>query len=139
MNIKNLLISISLSVIPLTSLANTYTPGQITVTGQYTHFPSYYYGDTKVQDEICFKVDAKWKSYLPTKNRGRDGFCFSNHLSAKKIFKTSNATKNLCYTGRAQVTITNYDSEEDMINKFPDMAKIVSAKNVTAARKIKCN
>jgi hypothetical protein len=114
--------------------------GEVTLTGTYSRTldPEYleYMGDG-----ICFEPDQKSSALVPRpKGDERTAwFCFSNFEQAKKTFKLPDTIKkDFCkYEGKATITIKDYNLfiEE---TEGSDLTQLVSAKDITPAKAVKC-
>ena len=114
--------------------------GQATLTGTYSRVldPEYvvYLGDG-----IFFTPDAKSALLIP-RPKGDQRivyFCFSNFEQAKKTFKLPDTIKkDYCkYEGKATITIKDYNLFV-VETEGSDLTQLVSAKNITPAKAVKC-
>ncbi len=66
-------------------------------------------------------------------------FCFSNFEQAKKIFQLPDTIKkHYCkYEGKATITINDYNLFVEE-TEGSDLTQLVSAKNITPAKAVKC-
>ncbi|WP_174493918.1 hypothetical protein [Acinetobacter sp. Marseille-Q1623] len=115
--------------------------GQATLTGTYSRELDPEYVDY-LGDHICFTPDKKSASLIP-RPKGDERivyFCFSNFEQAKKTFKLPNSIqKGYCsYEGKATITIKNYELFFIESEGF-DHTTLISAKNVTPAKAVKCD
>lgn len=114
--------------------------GQVTLTGTYSRNLDPEYIDY-MGDAICFKPDSAYTKLIPRpKGDTRTAwFCFSNFDKAKATFKLSNQIKKgyCTYEGKATITIKNYDLFFIESEGF-DLTQLVSAKNITPAKAVKC-
>ena len=114
--------------------------GDVTLTGTYlrTLDPEYleYMGDA-----ICFEPDKKSSALIP-RPKGDERiawFCFSNFEQAKKTFKLPDSIKkDFCkYEGKATINIKDYNLFVEE-TEGSDLTQLVSAKNITPAKAVKC-
>lgn len=114
--------------------------GNVTLTGTYSRTldPEYleYMGDG-----ICFEPN-KTSSALVPRPKGDERtawFCFSNFEQAKKIFKLPDSIKKgFCkYEGKATITIKDYKLFVEETEGF-DLTQLISAKDITPAKAVKC-
>ena len=114
--------------------------GDATLTGTYSRTldPEYleYMGDA-----ICFEPDQKSSAHIP-RPKGDERiawFCFSNFEQAKKTFKLPDTIKkDYCkYEGKATITIKDYNLFV-VETEGSDLTQLVSAKNITPAKAVKC-
>ncbi|QUY38143.1 hypothetical protein [Acinetobacter junii] len=114
--------------------------GEVTLTGTYSRTldPEYleYMGDA-----ICFEPDQKSSAHIP-RPKGDERiawFCFSNFEQAKKTFKLPDTIKkDYCkYEGKAIITIKDYNLFVEE-TEGSDLTQLVSAKNITPAKAVKC-
>ena len=114
--------------------------GEVTLTGTYSRNldPEYleYMGDG-----ICFEPDQKSSAHIP-RPKGDERiawFCFSNFEQAKKTFKLPDTIKkDYCkYEGKATITIKDYNLFV-VETEGSDLTQLVSAKNITPAKAVKC-
>ena len=112
----------------------------MTLTGTYSRNldPEYleYMGDG-----ICFEPDQKSSANIP-RPKGDERiawFCFSNFEQAKKTFKLPDTIKkDYCkYEGKATITIKDYNLFV-VETEGSDLTQLVSAKNITPAKAVKC-
>ena len=117
-----------------------YYTGQTTLTGTYSRNLDPEYVDY-MGDDVCFYPDKKSSSLIPRpKGDTRIAwFCFSNFETAKKTFKLPNSIKKgyCTYEGKATVTIKNYRLLIAETEGY-DSSHLVSAKNITPAKVMKC-
>ena len=114
--------------------------GEVTLTGTYSRTldPEYleYMGDG-----ICFEPDQKPSALVPRpKGDERTAwFCFSNFDQARKTFKLPDSIKkDFCkYEGKATITIKDYNLFVEE-TEGSDLTQLVSAKNITPAKAVKC-
>ena len=114
--------------------------GQATLTGTYSRVLDPEYVDY-LGDGICFTPDAKSALLIP-RPKGDQRivyFCFSNFEQAKKTFKLPDTIKkDYCkYEGKATITIKDYNLFV-VETEGSDLTQLVSAKNITPAKAVKC-
>ena len=144
-------ILVALMTLPILAQAQTFKyqkdisgfkhyKGEVTLTGTYSRNldPEYleYMGDG-----ICFEPDQKSSAHIP-RPKGDERiawFCFSNFEQAKKIFKLPDTIKkDYCkYEGKATITIKDYNLFV-VETEGSDLTQLVSAKNITPAKAVKC-
>ncbi|MFW1858628.1 hypothetical protein [Acinetobacter defluvii] len=117
-----------------------YYTGQATLTGTYSRNLDPEYVDY-IGDAICFYPDKKSAPLIP-RPKGDERmawFCFSNFENAKKTFKLPNTIKKgyCTYEGKATVTIKDYELFF-IISEGYDLTRLVSAKNISPAKAVKC-
>lgn len=114
--------------------------GQVTLTGTYFRELDPEYVDY-LGDNICFTPDKKSASLIPRpKGDERSAyFCFHNFEQARKTFKLPDSIKKgyCTYEGKATITIKNYDLFFIESEGF-DYTTLISAKNVTPVKTVKC-
>lgn len=118
-----------------------YYTGQTTLTGTYSRIMEPEYVDY-LGDSICFEPDKKSASQIP-RPKGDDRnayFCFKNFEQARKTFKLpNNINKGYCsYEGKATINIKGYQLFYIASEGF-DATTLVSAKNITPAKAVKCD
>ena len=144
-------ILVALMTLPILAQAQTFKyqkdisgfkhyKGEVTLTGTYSRNldPEYleYMGDG-----ICFEPDQKSSAHIP-RPKGDERiawFCFSNFEQAKKTFKLPDTIKqDYCkYEGKATITIKDYNLFV-VETEGSDLTQLVSAKNITPAKAVKC-
>ena len=144
-------ILVALMTLPILAQAQTFKyqkdisgfkhyKGKVTLTGTYSRNldPEYleYMGDG-----ICFEPDQKSSAHIP-RPKGDERiawFCFSNFEQAKKTFKLPDSIKkDYCkYEGKATITIKDYNLFV-VETEGSDLTQLVSAKNITPAKAVKC-
>ena len=144
-------ILVALMTLPILAQAQTFKyqkdisgfkhyKGEVTLTGTYSRNldPEYleYMGDG-----ICFESDQKSSAHIP-RPKGDERiawFCFSNFEQAKKTFKLPDTIKkDYCkYEGKATITIKDYNLFV-VETEGSDLTQLVSAKNITPAKAVKC-
>ncbi|MGG2098042.1 hypothetical protein ABFY41_10755 [Acinetobacter haemolyticus] len=114
--------------------------GDAILTGTYSRTLDPEYLDY-MGDGICFEPDQKSSALVPRpKGDERTAwFCFSNFEQAKKTFKLPDTIKkDYCkYEGKAIITIKDYNLFVEE-TEGSDLTQLVSAKNITPAKAVKC-
>lgn len=115
--------------------------GDVTLTGTYSRNLDSEYLEY-MGDAICFEPDRKFSALVPRpKGDERTAwFCFSNFEQAKKTFKFPDSIKkDYCkYEGKATITIKDYNLFVEE-TEGSDLTQLVSAKNITSAKAVKCD
>ena len=114
--------------------------GNLTLTGTYSRTldPEYL---EYIGDGICFEPNKKSSALIPHPEGDERPawFCFSNFDQAKKTFKLPDTIKkDFCkYEGKATITIKDYNLFVEE-TEGSDLTQLVSAKNITPAKAVKC-
>ncbi|MEQ1106089.1 hypothetical protein [Acinetobacter ursingii] len=145
------LILVALMTLPMLVQAQTFNyqkdisgfkhyKGQATLTDTYSYIldPEYvqYMGYL-----VCFEPNKASAGFVPHLNGDqRDTwFCFDDTKQAQKVFKLPDTIKKgYCkYEGKATITIKDYNLFVEE-TEGTDLTKLISAKNITPAKAVKC-